>query len=91
MSAITAAFTAATQSSDPVAHDGSDGDIAFTIAGTFVATIDLEISLNGGVTWQPFATSYTAPGADSKPFTFGALFRLTCSAYTSGTANIVLL
>lgn len=91
MSLQTAAFTAATQATDPVAHNQIDGDIAFTILGTFVATIDLQISLDGGVSWESFATTYTAPGADSKPFTFGVLFRLYCSAYTSGTANVKIL
>jgi hypothetical protein len=60
------------------------------LAGTFVATVILERSFDGGVTAAPCtnlgaAVSFTAPASEilEAPET-GVLYRLRCTAFTSG-------
>jgi hypothetical protein len=71
------------------------GDFNVQIWGTFVATVVLEQSSDGGVTWVPevsrftnTAISFNAPAAlsviEPEP---GVQYRLRCSAFTSGTVN----
>jgi hypothetical protein len=71
--------------------------ISFNVAlwGTFVATVILEKSFDNGVTYVPVlrpggntAVSYSAPSAEviGEPED-GVLYRLRCTAYTSGTVN----
>lgn len=65
-----------------------------SIWGTFVATVALERSFDGGVTWvncskaDGTANSFTAPVSlvclEPEP---GVLYRLNCTAFTSGTVN----
>ena len=63
--------------------------------GTFVGTVILERSFDGGTTFLPCAidaagdaNAYTAPmsivAAEPEP---GVYYRLRCSAFTSGTIN----
>ena len=65
-----------------------------TLSGTFVGTVVLERSFDGGTTWFPAfhtnggaAISFTAPVC--MPIAcgdeLGVLHRLNCTAYTSGT------
>lgn len=64
-----------------------------TISGTFVGSVWLERSFNGGSDWHPCTSlgasiAFTAPCSEvaSEPQP-GTLYRLTCTAYTSGTIN----
>lgn len=70
---------------------------AFNVAiwGTFVATVGLEKSFDGGTTWLPVsrdaagtAATWTAPAniVVTEPEA-DVQYRLNCSAYTSGTVN----
>lgn len=67
------------------------GNFNASLTGTFVATLQLERSFDGGTTWQPLTAggstitftavmseSFFEPEAD-------ALYRWKCTAYTSGT------
>lgn len=71
------------------------GAYNFSLWGTFVATVRLERSFDGGATWIPVSkdssgadASFTAPcgvtGAEPED---GVLYRANCTAFTSGTIN----
>lgn len=66
----------------------------YSISGTFVGTVVLEKSFDGGTTWlQAYdstgtAISYTAPkNIILEEPEAGVLYRVRCSAYTSGTIS----
>jgi hypothetical protein len=82
-----------TQTAGRTAAIGLYGQFNFIIAGTFVGTVILERSWDGGNTWVTHGTdnwttlaSFTAPvsevGLEPEQ---GMLWRLRCTAYTSGT------
>lgn len=67
-----------------------------TITGTFVATVQLERSFDGGTTFAPISgqtlgttATFTAPttlvGMETER---AVLYRVNCTAFTSGTANV---
>jgi len=63
---------------------------SYDVSGTFVATVKLERSFDGGGSWE---TVVTATGAASGTIAnlvtlggAGALYRFQCTAFTSGTA-----
>jgi hypothetical protein len=66
-----------------------------SVYGTFVGTVVLERSFDSGANYIPVyryctgtAVSYTAPASEVLPEPEGdVIYRLRCSAYTSGTAN----
>lgn len=68
------------------------GNFNISVSGTFVATLIPERSFDGGTTYLPLAfsdgttISYSAPASAtwSEPET-GVLYRVRCSAFTSGT------
>lgn len=72
------------------------GDFNLLLSGTFVATVLLERSFDGGATWQQMnlqnggaGISFTAPintVIETGP-EIGVLYRLNCSAFTSGTVG----
>lgn len=70
------------------------GNFNVSVWGTFVATVALERSFDGGSSWirvtfsDGNAITYTAAASAvwSEP-EFGVSFRLRCSAYTSGSIN----
>lgn len=71
------------------------GDFNIVLWGTFVGTVTVERSFDGGTTFVPVArdtsgtaASFTAPTSlsISEPEK-GVLYRLNCTAYTSGTAS----
>lgn len=69
----------------------SDNDIlSYALSGTFVATMVLERTINGGQGWDILLTlSAPASGAISVPSNPGGgkpQFRWRCAAFTSGTA-----
>jgi len=70
-------------------------DFNVSLWGTFTATVQVERSFDGGVTFLAVskdtgggAASYTAPCSVicDEPEK-GVLYRLSCTAYTSGTVN----
>lgn len=70
------------------------GKFNFTINGTFVATINLQKSFDGGATWlvarDVNGNAMTLSAADTRLIEEvepGVLYRANCSAFTSGTAN----
>jgi hypothetical protein len=91
----TVAVTSATtfQFSNPIV-----GLLNVAITGTFVATLQLENSFDGGTTWAPMSGStvgttatFTAPTQFmANEVEAGVLWRANCTAWTSGTANIRL-
>lgn len=71
------------------------GAFNVTLSGTYVATVILERSFDGGTTFMPVSTdtigttnAYTAPMTlvvnENEPGTF---YRLRCSSYGSGTVT----
>jgi hypothetical protein len=94
--AVTGTFTATGQSASFTPTVGIGKLVpAFNMSlwGTFVATIALERSFDAGTTWLPLtalgnAISFT--GAATEVFDepeSGVIYRLNCTAYTSGTVN----
>lgn len=78
------------------------GTISVVITGTYVATLIPEASFDGGATWAP--TNFWSPTTEIKsPYvTLNGSYiaisasgsqrvRVRCSAYTSGTINIVIV
>lgn len=72
------------------------GTYNLTVSGTFVGTVQLERSFDGGTTYVPISgatlgttATYTAPttlvGVETER---GVLYRANCTAYTSGTINV---
>jgi len=70
------------------------GKFNLSLWGTFVATVSLERSFDNGVTWL----NCSKPDGSNNAFTAalsvvceepeeGVLYRVYCSAYTSGTVN----
>lgn len=69
---------------------------AFNVSvwGTFVGTVQLERSFDGGTTWLPITAAgtqiytWTAPASEiaAEPEA-NVSYRLNCTAYTSGTIN----
>lgn len=90
--AVASTFTAtgASASFAPISRRGFN----VSLWGTFVGTARLERSFDGGTTWLPLTAAgialytWTAPASEiaEEPET-GVLYRLACTAYTSGTIN----
>ena len=65
-----------------------------TLWGSFDAMVQLERSFDGGTTWHPCTDNAGTVQTWSVPMTIvieepedGVLYRLNCTAYTSGTVN----
>ena len=89
---VTGTFTATGQSAsfDPLA--GRKFNI--TLWGTFSATVQLERSFDGGTTWQYLTSGgtqtykWTAIASEqNQEDEYIAIYRLNCTAFTSGTVN----
>jgi hypothetical protein len=87
---VAGAFTAIGQS-DPGEFFGQ---LNFSLWGTFVATVSIERSFDGGATYLPVTNEYGVAYSWSAPMSIvvdepesGVLYRLNCTAYTSGTIN----
>jgi hypothetical protein len=72
----------------------AQGEFNVSLWGTFAATVRPERSFDGGTTWLPLTYLDGAPITWAAPMTSpmpecegGVLWRLACSAYTSGTVN----
>lgn len=62
--------------------------VYYSVSGTFVGTVLLQKSLDGGLNWETVATKTAAASAKfqvSHPGGTDAQYRFRCSAYTSGT------
>jgi hypothetical protein len=59
--------------------------VNYRLSGTFSATLLLERSFDGGLSWELFG-SFTNAASGQIPVTRAALYRWRCSAFTSGTA-----
>jgi hypothetical protein len=92
--AILAGTFGATGQSASIALKGA---FNLLLAGTFVATVALERSFDGGSTWHNVARNDLSPNAFSAPISMtvpgdesgepDVLYRLNCTAYTSGTVT----
>lgn len=87
--AVSGNFTAADQVTDSISHNINDGQVVAVVSGTFVGAVDLQISIDG-VNWVGIS-NLSAGGLMSTVFTFGAVYRLYCTAWTSGTIAVKLL
>ena len=86
MSAYSASGTfTATGVSEQQNHSGG-GYLALSISGTFAATIDLERSIDGGVTYTVVESYTAATEVNVHTVSQSIQYRLNCSAYTSGSA-----
>jgi hypothetical protein len=83
MTSISSSFTAL-GSSAGLGLAGTDENGTVSVSGTFVGTVQLERSLDGGKSWQVQRTPSTA-ALSSTVINGPGLFRWTCTAYTSGT------
>lgn len=92
VTAVSGTFVATGQSATFIPIAGR----AFNISlwGTFVATVQLERSFDGGTTWLPLTAAgtqlyvWTAPASElAQDDEYGVRYRLNCTAYTSGTVN----
>jgi hypothetical protein len=61
---------------------GAQDHLGVTLGGTFVATVAIEVSMDGA-NWAPVA-SLTAPGTVNIPFAVRAI-RANTTAFTNGT------
>lgn len=97
MAAVTGSFTATGNgtAATPNKHGRNPEKVNVSVSGTFVGTAVLERSFDAGTTYIPVlrpggntAVSYTAPSSEvlEEPEK-GVLWRLRCSAYTSGTID----
>lgn len=96
---VTAAFTTAPGAATAGVLAPTDGRrINASVWGTFSATVAIERSFDGGTTWVPVSrdmigtgTAFTVPASVQIVETeSGVLYRMSLSAYTSGTANVRL-
>ena len=92
---VTKSFTATGQSDNfnPAEDNFGLSRFNLTISGTFVASIRLERSFDDGSTWHPCTRSDGGPRSWTAPMSIlvsecepGVLYRLNCTAFTSGTA-----
>lgn len=92
VSPVTGSFTATGQSASFAPVCGRSFNVS--LLGTFVASVRLERSFDGGVTWLPLTAQgislcvWTVPVSESwDEAEYGVLYRLNCTAYTSGTVS----
>ena len=95
--AVTGSLTSTTGgntfSPEATASDDASAPFNFSLWGTFVGTVIPERSFDSGTTWLPYtalgtAISFTAPCSETfEEPEKGVLWRVRCSAYTSGTIN----
>jgi hypothetical protein len=73
--------------SDPTEY--FSGSYSFTTTGTWVGTVTLQRSTNGGMSWRTALGPFTDTNFDNPSETeeHGAIYRVVMSNYTSGTCN----
>ena len=63
-------------------------DFDYSLSGTFVATVELQRTFDGGTTWRPAKTALTAAAEGFCEHRGApAQYRFACTAFTSGTAK----
>ena len=89
---VTGTFTATGQSSSFTPVCGRSFNVS--LWGTFSGGAQLERSFDGGTTWLPITAAgtqlykWTGPASEVvDEAEYGVLYRLNCTAYTSGTIN----
>ena len=99
MAFIAGTFSATGQSATFAPLVGSrntnSGQFNVSVSGTFVATFQLQRSFDNAVTWIVCSSDSAGTAASwTAPFSVvveepeaGVLYRLACTAYTSGTAT----
>ncbi|HZT12698.1 MAG TPA: hypothetical protein VFA29_07835 [Candidatus Baltobacteraceae bacterium] len=75
-------------------------EVAIQLEGVFVATVQFEVSIDGGKTWSPLAMTPSGGGAAVQNANAPGLFvadvrayamvQARCSAYTSGAVAVVI-
>ena len=87
---VTGSFTAVGQSETLAPHAGRGFNVS--LWGAFAGAVRLERSFDAGTTWLPISAAgtplytWTAPASESaQEDEAGVLYRLNCTAYTSGT------
>ena len=67
-------------------------DYTVMIGGTFVGTLSIELSFDGGTTWvvHPDMSAKTAPVVVPHGGIRTQLLRANCTAYTSGTPKVLV-
>jgi hypothetical protein len=90
--AVTGTFTATGQSASFTPICGRPFNV--TLSGTFVASVQLERSFDAGSNWHPITAAGTqlyawtaAASETAEEHESGPIYRLNCTAYTSGTVN----
>lgn len=96
LNVITGSFTATGQSASfaPFSQPVPPRDFNVSLWGTFSATVQLERSLDNGSTWLPITAAgtqlyvWTTPASEvvEEPEA-SVIYRLNCTAFTSGTVN----
>lgn len=89
MASVSKSFTATGNGTSILVRKG--GFLNYSVSGTFVATVYLEKSDDGGQTWALQVSK--AAAATGKVFNSGvsdALYRFRCHAFTSGTCVTVI-
>lgn len=94
MTAVSGTFAATGQSTSFAAPGALDGEFNVSLSGTWAGTVLLQRSFNAGSTWitvskpdltdASFTTNVSFSVKEPEP---GVLYRLNCSAYTSGTVT----
>lgn len=81
-------------SATPTSNAPFLGNFNLTASGTFVGTVELVCSFDGGTTWVPAlnasgaAITLTAAGSlQLTQYEPGVLYGVICTAYTSGAIN----
>lgn len=89
---VASSFTATGQSANFTPIAGRPFNIS--LWGTFVGSVQLERSFDNGSTWLPITAAgtqifvWSASASESNEESeFGVIYRLNCTAYTSGTIN----
>lgn len=92
---VTGSFTATGQSASfqPTFRDRGWGKFNVSLWGTFVGTVQVERTFDGGSNWLPCtnlgaSVTFTAPMTEvlEEPER-GPTYRLNCTSYTSGTIS----
>jgi len=89
---VVGTFAATGQSASFVPLAGRGFNV--TAYGTFVASFQLERSFDAGAHWSPITAAgtqryiWTTPESEvAQEDQYGVMYRLNCTAYTSGTVN----
>lgn len=83
---IAGTLTAAAQTIGPISIDKGD-TITVELSGTWVATVRIQRSYDGGSTWLDYIEYTANAGIEITSLEDGVQYRLYCQAYTSGTVT----